>query len=145
MSPDSVFAAGSTLALVSWAALIVLPRWSVLLQGLRLGVIGGLSLVYAGVISAVFFTIEGGGFNSIAEVRALFASDWALTAGWLHYLAFDLFVGLWIAAEADKAGVSRLLQAPILVMTFMFGPFGLLLWLGVAFSLRGRIHRGVTL
>ncbi len=41
-------------------------------------------------------------------------SDPVLLAGWIHYLAFDLFVGLWIAAEADKAGMNRFLQAPIL-------------------------------
>jgi len=55
-------------------------------------------------------------------------ADGGLVAGWIHYLAFDLFVGLWIATEADKAGISRWLQAPILVATFMFGPIGLLLF-----------------
>ncbi|MEM9315304.1 MAG: abscisic acid-deficient protein Aba4 family protein, partial [Pseudomonadota bacterium] len=52
-----------------------------------------------------------------------------LLAGWIHYLAFDLFVGAWIATEADRLGLSRLLQAPLLVATFMFGPVGLALFL----------------
>jgi hypothetical protein len=81
------------------------------------------------LIMQFFFRIEGGGFNSIGEVRALFLSDAGLLAGWIHYLAFDLFVGMWIAAEADRAGVSRILQAPLMVATFMFGPIGLLLYL----------------
>ena len=51
--------------------------------------------------------------------------------GWVHYLAFDLFVGLWIARDADAKGFSRLLQAPILFATFMAGPLGLLLWLAI--------------
>ena len=51
-----------------------------------------------------------------------------LVAGWVHYLAFDLFIGTWIAVEAVKRGWNRLLQAPILVATFMFGPVGLLLF-----------------
>ena len=51
-----------------------------------------------------------------------------VTIGWTHYLAFDLFIGTWIAVEADKRGYNRLLQAPMLVATFMFGPLGLLLF-----------------
>ena len=52
-------------------------------------------------------------------------------AGWVHYLAFDLFVGLWIAARADAMRLSLVVQAPILTATFMFGPLGLLLFHGV--------------
>ena len=54
-----------------------------------------------------------------------------LLAGWIHYLAFDLFIGGWIAIEADKVGLSRIIQAPILVATFMFGPAGLALFLAM--------------
>ena len=56
---------------------------------------------------------EGGGFGSIAEVRALFANDSALAAGWLHYLAFDLFVGAWIAREGPGLGRPRLAADPL--------------------------------
>lgn len=72
---------------------------------------------------------EGGGYGSIEEVRALFASDAALAAGWLHYLAFDLFVGAWIARDGLRAGVPRLLLLPCFALTFLFGPAGLLLFL----------------
>jgi len=51
-----------------------------------------------------------------------------LLAGWVHYLAFDLFVGSWISIQADKIGISRLLQAPILVATFLFGPLGFVIF-----------------
>jgi hypothetical protein len=47
----------------------------------------------------------------------------------VHYLAFDLFVGGVIAKQADEIGLSRLIQAPILLLTFMFGPFGYLLFI----------------
>jgi hypothetical protein len=55
-------------------------------------------------------------------------SDGVLVAGWIHYLAFDLFVGIWIAVEADKRGFHRILQVPMLLGTFVFGPIGLLLF-----------------
>jgi hypothetical protein len=129
MTPDFVFSAANTAALAAWLALILLPRWQSLTSALLYGLIGALSTIYAAIVAVTFFGVEGGGFNSIGEVRALFASDWMLTAGWIHYLAFDLFVGLWIAARADAMGINRLFQAPILVLTFLFGPLGLLIWL----------------
>jgi hypothetical protein len=64
-------------------------------------------------------------------VQAIFASKGGAVVGWIHYLAFDLFVGLWIARDADAKNFSRLLQAPILLATFLAGPLGLLVWLAV--------------
>lgn len=129
MSFDQGFSIASTAAMAGWLALLLLPRWPLLVSVLRYGLIGALSVAYAVLIMVFFFRVEGGGFNTIGEVRALFMSDGGLLAGWIHYLAFDLFVGIWIAGEADRIGMSRLLQAPILIATFMFGPIGLLIYL----------------
>jgi hypothetical protein len=123
-----MFSAASSAAMLGWLVLILAPRWPVVIQALRLGLIGALSLTYAVLIFVYFFRVEGGGFGSIGEVRALFMSDPVLVAGWIHYLAFDLFVGTWIASEADRLGWNRVVQAPILIATFMFGPIGLLLF-----------------
>ncbi|MDQ4087903.1 MAG: ABA4-like family protein [Pseudomonadota bacterium] len=84
---------------------------------------------------------EGGGFGSIEEVRALFADDSALAAGWLHYMAFDLFVGAWIVRDALEAGVPRLLLIPCLALTFLFGPSGLLLYLVLRLAFPARAPR----
>ena len=125
---DTIFSTASTAAMVGWLCLLVLPRWPRLLMFLRYGLIGALAVAYATLIFVYFFRIEGGGFGSIGEVRALFLSDGGLVAGWIHYLAFDLFVGLWIAETADRTGLNRLMQAPVLIATFLFGPIGLLLF-----------------
>lgn len=139
MDFDAGFAAASQAAMLGWLALILLPRWRPLVAALRYGLIGLLSLGYAALIFAFFFRVEGG-FGGVAEVRALFQSDPVLLAGWLHYLAFDLFVGIWIALRADAIGLARLLQAPILVATFMFGPVGLLIFYACrAMSARGAL------
>jgi hypothetical protein len=75
----------------------------------------------------------GGGadFSTIAGVRSIFASDAGVAIGWTHYLAFDLFVGLWIARDGDAKGMSRFIQAPVLLATFIAGPLGLLIWLAL--------------
>jgi hypothetical protein len=125
MDFNQMFSIASTAAMIGWVMLIFLPRWPALIALLRYGLIGALSLAYAVLTFVYFFRVDGGGFGSIAQVRALFMSDPVLVLGWVHYLAFDLFVGLWIAEKADAAKVSRILQAPILLLTFLFGPVGL--------------------
>ncbi|WP_086734315.1 ABA4-like family protein [Erythrobacter colymbi] len=130
-----VFKAVSLLAAVSWTALILLPRWPALLSAILYLGIGLLCLVYAtgliGVVSGLIPNSGGGGmdFTSITGIRALFATDGGVTIGWTHYLAFDLFTGLWIARDADAKNVSRFLQAPVLLLTFLAGPLGLGIWL----------------
>jgi hypothetical protein len=133
MSWERAFALANLAAVVGWAALVLLPRPKIIVHALRYGLIAALALAYSALVM-VYFARTGGGFGSIAEVRTLFASDPLLLAGWLHYLAFDLFVGIWIAEQADALGFSRWLQAPVLAATFLFGPLGLLiflLWKGV--------------
>ena len=131
MDWDFIFSISSTVALGAWAALIVLPRWDWLLEALRFVVVAALSAVYAALVCVYFFRVEGGGFGSLEQVQTLFSSPPVLLAGWIHYLAFDLFVGTWIAERADARGVARLIQAPILAATFMFGPLGYLLYTGL--------------
>src|SRR5512134_1077473 len=104
MSWEQAFGLANLAAMAGWATLVLLPRSRVLLDALRYGLIGALSLAYAGLVM-VYFARTGGGFFSIAAVRELFASDPVLIAGWMHYLAFDLFVGIWIAEQADALGL----------------------------------------
>ncbi|OBX20422.1 hypothetical protein A9995_01510 [Erythrobacter sp. QSSC1-22B] len=139
MAWDAIFGAANMLALVMWAGLILLPRWPALLAAVLYLGIGLLCLAYAallvGIVSGGIEPVGGQSpsldFTSIEGVRAIFASDGGLTVGWIHYLAFDLFVGLWIARDGDAKQFSRLVQAPILLATFLAGPLGLLLWLAI--------------
>jgi len=131
------FSMVNLLALIAWVALIALPRWPALLSAILYLGVGLLCLIYAGglvgVLSGLIPTTGSGGadFTNIAGVRAIFASDAGVTIGWTHYLAFDLFVGLWIARDGDAKQIARLVQAPILVATFLAGPLGLGLWLAL--------------
>ena len=72
-----------------------------------------------------------GGFGSLADVSALFQDPWTLLAGWIHYLAFDLLTGVWETRDAARRGVPHWLVVPCLFLTFMFGPAGWLLYMGV--------------
>jgi hypothetical protein len=146
MNWDIVFQTANQIALPCWLALILLPRHRFLIWSIRYGAVGVLALLYSALMFTSFFEVTGGGFGSIAEVRALFASDPVLVAGWVHYLAFDLLVGLGIAASADRHGLSRIVQAPMLLATFLFGPLGLvLLRLVVLFVNRRPALEGATI
>ncbi len=87
---------------------------------------GGLSAAYALIVLSRFAEADGG-FGSLAAVASLMSNDWALLAGWVHYLAFDLFIGAVMARRMDQVGISRVVQAPILGATFMLGPIGFLI------------------
>jgi Domain of unknown function (DUF4281) len=131
LTPDSLFALANPVALLGWALLVLAPRW----RGTRWLVLSGaLPLVLAGAYALLIGShylgphASEGGFNSLADVALLFRSPWALLAGWVHYLCFDLSVGIWESLDARRRGVPHLLLVPCLLLTFLFGPVGLLLY-----------------
>lgn len=130
MGPDVLFKFANLFALAGWAGLIA----GILTQRpwLRDRLAGScwpmaIAVGYVLAIAAGWSGAEGS-FATLAGVRQLFADDWILLAGWMHYLAFDLFVGAWIAAETARAGLPRLVLIPVLPLTFLFGPAGFLLF-----------------
>ena len=131
MSWAALFAAANSVALVLWLCLIAAPRRWCTIGVLRLAGAGGLSLGYVALVSIALSVGFGGAprsapdFSTIAGIRAIFTSDGGVVTGWLHYLALDLFAGLWIAEDSDARAISRLVQAPILMLTFLAGPAGL--------------------
>ena len=143
MTNETIFEAVNMLALAGWAALVA--RLAVRRSG-RSGSPGWRcrccsSVAYAGLVLA-FWSRAPGGFGSLAEVMALFTMPEIALAGWIHYLAFDLFVGAWEVRTARREGIAFLLVLPCLALTFLFGPAGFL-----AFSaLRGAraTQRGVA-
>lgn len=135
MSWDDAFGLSGMLAMAGWAILFLAPRRESLLALAGIGIPLVLSAAYALIMAQHVFA-AGGGFSDIASVRALFASDPVLVAGWQHYLAYDLFLGAWIARRLDAAHVGRVLQWPILAACFMAGPLGFLMGLGLEGALR---------
>jgi hypothetical protein len=133
MTADQVFSIANLIAIAGWLILIVAGRirW---VASLVTGAI--LPLLFAVIYSflvAAHWGEKTGGFGTLGQVRALFSNDWMLLAGWVHYLAFDLFIGSWQVRDAQKQGIPHLLLVPGLILTFMFGPIGLLLYCIIRF------------
>ena len=75
------------------------------------------------------FQTEGGlDFGSLESVMALFTKENAVLAGWVHYLAFDLLIGMWMVQKNRQLGMHQLLMVPCLFFAFMAGPLGFLLF-----------------
>jgi hypothetical protein len=133
MDLERMFALASAAAVVGWVMLAVAPlrrEWAV--TGARL--VAALLCGFYATMLATGLTggagpPPGAGFSTLAGVRLLLSTPEALLAGWVHYLAFDLFVGSWEAADAPTARVPHWLLLPCLALTFVAGPFGLLLYL----------------
>jgi hypothetical protein len=131
LDPDLIFRLANGVALLAWVALAFSPggaRWSATVRH----VTGRwLPLALAVCYVALLWTHwpAQGGFGSVADVQTLFQSPGALVAGWIHYLAFDLFVGSWIAERAAALEMHHALLLPVLLLTFLFGPAG---WLAFA-------------
>ena len=131
MNVDLLFSLSGSLALAGWATLLVgalirspaLRLWGQRLAGLAIPVL--LSVAYAALVLA-FWHGAPGGFDTLTNVMRLFDTPQIALAGWIHYLAFDLFVGAWIARRAAEEGLGFVFVAPCLVLTFLFGPAGYL-------------------
>lgn len=131
MTPHVLFQIANPTAVLGWVALALsplAPRAAGFAAGLAIPTL--LSVGYVALVLA-FWPGSPGGFGSLSQVMALFTDPWIALAGWVHYLAFDLFVGGWEVRTARREGIPHLLVLPCLALTFLFGPAGLLSFLGL--------------
>jgi hypothetical protein len=140
MDPEQIFSMAGLLAMVGWLILLILPRRPIaqLVSGIVIPL-----LLSAGYLILIALHLQGaeGGFGSLADVATLFQKQELLLAGWIHYLAFDLFIGGWEIRDSQRHGIPHLLVIPSLLMTFMLGPIGLLFY----FAIRSAKTRALSL
>lgn len=135
MTAEQLFSILNMITIAAWLPLVFLPRvrWATRVVPVVMPFV--LAVVYVVLVAATLPGIEGG-FSSLSGVRALFDNQWTLLAGWTHYLAFDLFVGGWEVRDAQRRGIRHILVVPVLVLTFLFGPGGLLVYLAMRALMR---------
>ena len=135
---ETLFSTANLLAMSGWVALLVAPRWRPAnwwYAGLAIPAL--LAVGYTALL-AVHAPGASGGFSSLAGVAWLFETRGVLLAGWVHYLAFDLFLGAWMCRRGAADGMNPWLLRLCLPPTFLAGPVGLLLFLALrAARLRG--------
>lgn len=130
MTASGLFQVFNLLALAGW---IILTAGVVLKRAWLRDTLAGtyvpvaLSAAYA-ILIAFFFAGAEGGFDSLENVQKLFTAPWAALAGWVHYLAFDLFMGARIARGMEELRLPRWPLIALLPLTFMLGPMGYLVF-----------------
>ena len=134
MTAADLFSYANLAVMPGWLLLIFLPRWRWTRIVAAYALPAAFGVVYL-LIMLQEFDLDGGGFGSLAQVSQLFSNPWLLLAGWIHYLAFDLFVGAWEVRDASRLNIPHLYVIPCLVLTFLVGPVGLLLYFIVRISI----------
>ncbi|HJL17671.1 MAG TPA: ABA4-like family protein [Sandaracinaceae bacterium LLY-WYZ-13_1] len=137
---EPVFYACNYGVLLPWTLLVVAPRWrwtdrlvSSALPPALLGV------AYAIVLFTDDAGSPDGGYLTLDGVVAIFTSRQTVAAAWIHYLVFDLFVGAWEVRDARRLAIPHPAVVPCLLGTLLFGPVGLLAYLGLRAALRRRL------
>jgi hypothetical protein len=127
MTPSQLFGVMNAVVLPAWLMLIFLPRFKWTRIVAAYAVPAGLAIVYLALLLIEPWP-AGSGFATIEQVERLFSNPWLLLAGWVHYLAFDLFVGAWEVRDATRLHIPHVLVVPCLILTFLIGPVGLALY-----------------
>ncbi len=140
---SAAFKLSTATALIGWIAILGFPLWPRQTAPVALGLSVFLLcaiycyLVFAGRQHDEPNSRLSGNFFSLAGVLSLFKSPRIVLAGWVHFLAFDLMVGLYVVSDAARHGINHWLMLPVLLLTMMFGPAGLLLYLLVRMAMTG--------
>ena len=123
-----------------WLLMIVLPYWQWtrrIMAGLWPILV--LAVVYAYLLLSQVGAETGSLLNpTLAGIAALLGTPGGAAAGWVHFLAFDLFVGRWAYLDSRERQISAWLVSPTLFFILMTGPLGLVLYLFVRWTWQRR-------
>jgi Domain of unknown function (DUF4281) len=139
---ETLFNLSGLIVLPFWVLMICLPRWRLTERLMSSPLVSAVpAMLYTVLVipsfAEVWQTVARSELSGIAE---LLGSPVGATIAWLHFLAFDLFVGRWIYRDSRERGITAWITAPVLFLTLMLGPCGFLLYLIVRHT-RGYLER----
>ena len=137
---DQVFQLSGLLVMPFWALMIFLPHWgwSQRIVASPLIVLPSALLYVALFLPAAMGAVPLLLNPTLGEISLLLGTPEGATIAWVHFLAFDLFVGRWVYLNAKERDLSAWLVSPILFLVLMAGPLGMSIYLGVR-ALVGRL------
>lgn len=135
---ETLFNLSNLIALPFWLLMILLPHWGWTRRiTATLWPILILSVIYAALLFSQLSGEVGSLLNPTLDgIAGLLGTPAGAAVGWVHFLAFDLFVGRWAYLDSRARGISAWLVSPTLLFIFMSGPFGLLLYLAVGWAVQ---------
>lgn len=136
MKNETIFLLVNIAVLPGWLMLLLAPKWRWTQRVAMVTIPILLALVYIALFIVNFNGLHLN-FKSLGAVEYSFQSPGLVLVGWVHFLAFDLFVGAWIVRDARRLKLLHLAVIPCLLLTFLMGPVGLLIYLVLRTGLRG--------
>ena len=136
---EQIYAYFTIEILYFWVNLGVLPFWLILIffpssnlnrffatSIFPILLLGGtyIFLLYKSFLNSYDFISNFELYLSISNLSNLFSNDFFLMLFWVHFVSINLFVGGWIVKGSQKFGMSRILVAFPLVITYLIGPLG---------------------
>ncbi|HNL38155.1 MAG TPA: ABA4-like family protein [Saprospiraceae bacterium] len=131
MSADNFYWYSTVLIFIPWVLLMFMPSWR---YTERIAFGAGFILLLAAAYFTISYLLGGpdeGSFLSLDGLTHLFRSKEMLLTGWLNYLSFSLFAGAFQVHDGRDNEIPHLWIVPCLILTFVAGPSGLLLYLGL--------------
>jgi len=135
MSTEVLFRVCNLGVAPGWILLLVSPRWKWTQRIAMFTLPALLSLVYVWLYIATFEGLHAN-FSSLGAAVYQFHSPALVLLAWVHFLAFDLFVGSWIVRDSRRFRILHAAVVPCLLLTLLFGPMGLLLYLSIRTGMR---------
>jgi hypothetical protein len=128
---NEIFQLSNLLVMPWWALMIFAPQWIRTKQIVSSSLMFiPIALLYSVLVLPQFIALLPELANpQLANISALLSTPSGATVAWIHFLAFDLFVGRWIYHDSNNVAVTRWIQSLCLLATFMAGPFGLLCYI----------------
>lgn len=144
MSPELLFSLAFPLALPFWALMVLAPGWSWTHRIVSSPWIAVPPLlVYVALLVPQFATFAAPIVSpDLPGITAVFGTAAGAAAIWSHLIGFDLFIGRWMHLDARERGVPGPVMAPVLVLTILLSPLGLLGYLGLRAVWRGGSRPG---
>jgi len=131
VDPQTLFAVAFPLAVPFWLLMVVAPGWSVTRRviGSPLIAVPVLAVYVLALLPQIgqYWAAMTG--PSLPLLTDLFGAPAGATAIWAHLIGYDLLVGAWMYRDARERGVPALVMAPVLVLTVLLSPLGLLSYL----------------
>lgn len=139
----TIFRLSSLLVMPFWALMLLLPRWRWTRRIMHSPFVSVAPAALYGVLVAprlleIWPALARPTLDGIA---LLLGSPAGATIAWIHFLAFDLFVGRWVYLDSQEKQISPWFTTPLLFLTLMLGPLGFLLYLTVRSALSLRVAR----
>ena len=67
-------------------------------------------------------------YLNISYLSNLFSNENFLIIFWIHFVSINLFTGGWIVKDSQKFGISKIILFLPLVITYLIGPLGILIY-----------------